>query len=92
MVVGDPNQTASLIQNDLDTISQWASDWLVKFNPSKSESMIISKKANKPTHPQVSMLNTVIPPPSRWGLEFTGYLFGRGVRPPQQERRVCRAV
>ena len=34
---------------------QWATKWLVTFNPSKSESVIFSKKRNKLNHPNVFM-------------------------------------
>ena len=33
----------------------WASMWLVTFNPSKSESLIFSRKVNKPYHPPIYM-------------------------------------
>jgi hypothetical protein len=39
-------------QSDIDKISVWASRWLVTFSPSKSETMIISRKSQKPLHPQ----------------------------------------
>ena len=39
----------------------WADKWLVRFNPSKSESLIISRKRNKPTHPDLLINNAVIP-------------------------------
>ena len=34
---------------------------MVCFNPSKSESMIISRKINKPNHPPLTMQNINIP-------------------------------
>ena len=33
----------------------WASMWLVTFNPSKSESLIFSRKVNKPYRPPIYM-------------------------------------
>ena len=40
---------------DLDRISQWAATWLVSFNPSKTESLLISRKVNRPYHPPLFM-------------------------------------
>jgi hypothetical protein len=34
--------------------------WLVKFNPDKTESMIVSRKSNRPLHPPLKMDNTII--------------------------------
>ena len=52
MVVNSPNVTAAVLQSDINTISSWAEKWLVCFNPSKSKSMLISRKIiSKPTHP-----------------------------------------
>ena len=33
----------------------WAEKWLVKFNPAKSEAIVISGKTNKPYHPPLEM-------------------------------------
>ena len=38
-------------------IHQWATQWLFTFNPTKSESIIFSRKLNKPNHPPVFMNN-----------------------------------
>ena len=50
--------TADLMDLDLDKIHQWANAWLVKFNPHKTEELIISRKNVQINHPTVSM-NTV---------------------------------
>jgi hypothetical protein len=34
------------LQSDIQKITAWADKWLVNFNPSKSESLIISRKRN----------------------------------------------
>ena len=39
---------------------KWADQWLVSFNPSKTESMVISRKRNKLLHPRLLMDNTVV--------------------------------
>ena len=61
MVVNSPNTTATVLQSDIDKISSWADKWLVCFNPLKSESMLISRKINKPSHPPLNMQNVNIP-------------------------------
>ena len=61
MVVGNPSAAGTILQNDINRIILWADKWLVRFNPSKSESLIISRKRNKLTHPDLFMYNTVIP-------------------------------
>ena len=61
MVVGNPNAAGTILQNDINSIILWADKWLVRFNLSKSESLIVSRKRNKPTHPDLLMYNTVIP-------------------------------
>ena len=61
MIVNSPDQTAAVLQSDIDKISRWADQWLVHFNPSKSESMLISRKINKPHHPPLSMGDVDIP-------------------------------
>ena len=58
-IVENPIVTSEVLQTDIDKIQLWADKWLVKFNPSKSESLIISRKRNKPTHPILS--NVEIP-------------------------------
>ena len=53
--------TAALELNfDLKLLYTWASRWLVKFNPLKFASLIISKKRTKPQHPPLIMGNTTI--------------------------------
>ena len=48
-------QAADQLNSDLLKIHQWATKWLVTFNPSKSESVIFSRKRNKPNHPNIFM-------------------------------------
>ena len=61
MVVDDPTNVGNILQSDIDKISRWAQKWLVMFNPSKSESLVISRKRNKPNHPNFLMSNIEIP-------------------------------
>jgi ABC-type antimicrobial peptide transport system ATPase subunit len=42
---------ADIINRDLKKIHQWSVSWLVKFNPQKTETSVISRKLIKPLHP-----------------------------------------
>ncbi len=53
----DPITSSISLNNDLTTIHQWSERWLVKFNPSKTETMLFSRKMNKPRHPALLMNN-----------------------------------
>ena len=55
IIVDNPVQAADQLNSDLLKIHQWATKWLVTFNPSKSESVIFSRKRNKPNHPNIVM-------------------------------------
>ena len=48
---------AGCINADLGKISAWASTWLVTFNPSKTETLLVSRKLNRLPHPPVFMQN-----------------------------------
>ena len=61
MVAGNPSAAGTILQNDINRIIIWADKWLVRFNPSKSESLIIFRKRNKPTHSDLLIYNVVIP-------------------------------
>ena len=60
LIVDDPNETANILNNDLETIHKWAETWLVKFNPSKSESLLLSRKNITHLHPPLVMNNVHI--------------------------------
>ena len=60
MVVNSPVETAAVMQADIERINSWADQWLVKFNLAKSDSLLISRKLNRPNHPTLSMQNTPI--------------------------------
>ena len=60
MVVGNPSAAGTILQNDINRIIIWADKWLVRFNQSKSESLIIFRKRNKPTHLDLLIYNAVI--------------------------------
>ena len=48
------------LNSDISKISKWAQDWLVTFNPNKSESMLISRKQNTNVFPPLVMDNQAI--------------------------------
>ena len=61
MVVSNPDTACAILQTYINKITDWANRLLVKFNPSKSESLIISRKRNKPAHPKLFMSGVEIP-------------------------------
>ena len=48
---------AACLNTDLLKLSHWAATWLILFNPTKTESLIFSRKLNKPLHPHLFMEN-----------------------------------
>ena len=60
IIVDNPLHAAITLNSDLEKINHWASRWLVSFNPSKTQSLLISRKHNKPFHPPILMNNTII--------------------------------
>ena len=55
IIVQNPTQAATILNSDLSQIYTWASNWLVTFNPSKTESLLFSCKLFKPLHPTLYM-------------------------------------
>ena len=55
IVLNTPDISGAILQSDIDKVSSWADGWLVKFNPSKSKSLVISRKRVEPVHPDLSM-------------------------------------
>ena len=55
IIVDNPISAAEMINTDLETIHRWAEKWLVKFNPSKSESLLVSQKNSRNMHPPLTM-------------------------------------
>ena len=61
IVVESPQSTATILNGDMSTISNWANFWLVDFNAAKTSSMVVSRKVNKkPIHPPLFMNNRLI--------------------------------
>ncbi len=62
IIVDDPLSSSISLNDDLQTIHTWSKRWLVSFNPSKTETMIFSRKCNKPVHPNLIMNDVVLDP------------------------------
>ena len=60
IIVDDPIHAAEQLNLDLAKIHHLADKWLVTFNPGKSESILLSRKHNKPYHPPVLLNQTQI--------------------------------
>ena len=58
--VDNRQQSAVLINKDLENIQKWSTDWLVTFNASKTESMVIGLKQNKGAHPKLYLHDTPV--------------------------------
>ena len=60
IIVDNPDVAAEILNADLEKIAKWAEAWLVKFNPLKTETLLISRKINKPVHTSLIMLGQQI--------------------------------
>ena len=60
IVVEDEYATSAILNSDVDIIHAWSQQWLVTFNPKKTQCMTISKKVIKPHHPPIYMNNVII--------------------------------
>jgi hypothetical protein len=57
LLVDNAIESADILNRNLNTITSWFSKWLVSVNPQKTETMVISRKVNKPHHPSLIMNN-----------------------------------
>ena len=60
IIVDSPDNASNTLNQDLAKISSWADRWLVLFNPKKIESILFSRKVNKPVHPPLIMNNETL--------------------------------
>ena len=60
IIVETPDQAAHVLNVDLQTISNWAIDWLVDFHAKKTMAMTVSRKLNPVLHPPLFLNNTRI--------------------------------
>ena len=59
-VLNQPISAGIELNTDLTNITKWALEWLVNFQPLKTNSLIKSRKRNKPDHPILAMNQTQI--------------------------------
>ena len=55
VIVEDSISAVNLLNNNLLKVSSWAGKWLVKFNPVKTEWLLITRYRNKRHHPLLYM-------------------------------------
>ena len=60
IIVDNPLQAATTLNEDLEKLHSWASKWLVTFNPSKSEAITFTRKRIRPLHPPLYMNHQAI--------------------------------
>ena len=60
IVLDTPNNAARLMKTDLEKITNWSNKWLVTFNLAKTESLLLSRKINKPDYPSLYLNNVRI--------------------------------
>ena len=60
IIVMDSDTSAELLSSDLTKIGDWADQWLVTLQPPKTDSLVISRKINKPVHHPLLMQNQQI--------------------------------
>ena len=60
IIVDFPDSAAQILNLDLDRISKWAKDWLVSYNPEKTESLLFTRKINRVIHPTLYLSDVPI--------------------------------
>ena len=60
VLVNTPNEAAVKLNDDLLKFQSLSKQWLVTFNPIKTETLSISRKTNTPLHPPLHMQGHVI--------------------------------
>ena len=60
IIVDNAPYATACLNFDLDRITRWATTWLVTFNLSKTEALILSRKLNTIHHPPLYMENVQI--------------------------------
>ena len=59
IIVDNPSDSVDSLNDDLDRVTEWASQWIVKFSPSKTKAMLVSKnKSDVP--PPIYMEGSII--------------------------------
>ena len=77
IIVENPVKSSVVLNSELSQVYTWASNWLVTFNSSKTQSILFSRKLIKPKHPALNMnhqqINT-INSHKHFGLTFSNDL------------------
>ena len=60
IIVEEPTSAAAIMNNDIGKITAWSNQWLVKFNATKTEELILSRKRIQNTHPPLKFNDTQI--------------------------------
>ena len=60
IIVDNTPYAAACLNFDLVKITRWVATWLVTFNPSKTEALLLSRKLNTLQHPPLYMENVQI--------------------------------
>ena len=60
IIVDNPVTSAEQLNFDIRKVLLWADTWLVSFNVTKTEALLISRKINRPIHPPIYMNNQQI--------------------------------
>ena len=56
IIVDFPDSVAKILHLDLERLYNWAVQWLVKFNPIKTESLLFSRRVNLRDHPPLFLM------------------------------------
>ena len=62
-VVKDKNESANILNNDLQSVSTWAYNWKMLFNPDSSkpaQEVLFSRKKKIQVHPTISLNNVQV--------------------------------
>ena len=62
-IVKDKNESANILNNDLQSISRWAYNWKMLFNPDPTkpaQEVLFSRKKQNQIHPTISLNNVQV--------------------------------
>ena len=60
LIIDNPQTAAFILKTDLETINGWSHDWLIDFNPTKTSTLLISRRQHPVFHPSLEMNNVVL--------------------------------
>ena len=60
VTIENPQTGAEILNRNLEKISNWSKQWIVNFNPQKTETLLVSRKLIKTNHPTLFMDNNQI--------------------------------